>query len=199
MEKTRKLLQGNKDWVAKMNTEHPGFFDQIANGQSPKFLWIGCSDSRVPASEITGQLPGSIFVHRNIANLVLSSDLNLLTVLHYSLFALGIRDVIVVGHHSCGGVTAALESKSFGFIEGWIGHIRNLTRLYKDELSSFSNHSDKINRLCEINVQEQVKNLEEIYFVKELVEAGETVRLHGWIYNLHDGLLKEIVSKSLSK
>lgn len=198
MEEIQKLLEGNREWVEKIKAEHPDFFSQLSQGQSPKFLWIGCSDSRVPATEITNQLPGSIFVHRNIANLVLNSDFNLLSVLYYSLYVLNIRDIIVVGHHHCGGVTAALNPKNLGFMEGWIGHIRNISRIHAAELLKLPTEEDRIDRLCEINVQEQVKNLESVYFVEELVDAGEEIRLHGWLYDVRDGLIRELTRKTLS-
>jgi carbonic anhydrase len=199
MSHIEKLLEGNREWVKKINSKHPDLFSKLAKGQSPQFLWIGCSDSRVPATEITNQLPGSIFVHRNIANLVLNSDFNLLSVLYYALYFLGIRDILVVGHHNCGGVTAALSNKSLGFMEGWIGHIRNISRIHADELLKLPTEQERIDRLCEINVIEQVKNLETVYFVEELVEAGEEIRLYGWLYDVRDGLIHELIRKTLRK
>lgn len=199
MKEIEKLLEGNKQWVEKIKSDHPTFFETLSQGQSPKFLWIGCSDSRVPATEITNQLPGSIFVHRNIANLVLNSDFNLLSVLYYSLYVLNIRDIIVVGHHHCGGVTAALDPRNLGFIEGWIGHIRNIRRLHATEIDPLPSLNEQIDRLCEINVMEQVKNLENVYFLKELVDAGEEIRLYGWLYDVRDGLIRELVQRTLSK
>lgn len=197
-EEIRKLLEGNREWVKKIRAEHPDFFSELSQGHSPEFLWIGCSDSRVPATEITNQLPGSIFVHRNIANLVLNSDFNLLSVLYYSLYVLNIRNIIVVGHHHCGGIMAALNPKNLGFMEGWIGHIRNISRIYAAELLNLPTDEDRIDRLCEINVQEQVKNLESVYFVKELVDTGEEIRLYGWLYDVRDGLIRELTRKTLS-
>ncbi len=198
MKEIEKLLEGNKQWVEKIKSDHPTFFETLSQGQSPKFLWIGCSDSRVPATEITHQLPGSIFVHRNIANLVLNSDFNLLSVLYYSLYVLNIRDLIVVGHHHCGGVTAALSPDNLGFMEGWIGHIRNISRIHAAELEALPTLNERIDKLCEINVREQVKNLESVYFLRELVSAGEEIRLYGWLYDVRDGLIRELVQKTLS-
>jgi len=193
----QELLQGNRDWVAKIKAETPEFFSSLAEGQSPKFLWIGCSDSRVPASEITNQLPGSIFVHRNIANLVLDSDFNLLSVLHFSLYTLKIRDIVVVGHRRCGGITAALSHDDFGFIEGWIGSIRNLSRIHAAKLKALQSDEERVNLLCELNVKQQITNLENIHFVRDVVSQGEEIRLHGWVYDVSDGLIHQVIKRHI--
>lgn len=186
------LLDGNQNWVRNTNKLSPDFFAKLAQGQSPKFLWIGCSDSRVPATEITNALPGSIFVHRNIANMVVHTDTNMLSVLYYAVKALKVKHIIVCGHYGCGGVQAAMGNKKLGFIDNWLVHIKDVYRMHKDELSSIKDDEKRAERLVELNVQEQVNNLCRVSFVQEEWEQGEFPYIHGWVYSLADGLIKNL-------
>jgi len=160
MEKSyKKLLENNKKWVADQLAIEPNYFEKLANSQNPEYLWIGCSDSRVPANQITGTLPGDIFVHRNIANMVIHSDMNMLSVLSYAVEVLKVKHVIVCGHYGCGGVLAAMENKQFGLIDNWLRHIKDVYRLHFKELDAISNKKDRADRLVELNVIEQVQDL----------------------------------------
>lgn len=189
----KRLLEGNQKWVEKKLKEDPRFFDEISKGQSPKYLWIGCSDSRVPANEITNTISGEVFVHRNIANLVVPTDMSLLSVLQYAVEVLKVKHVIVCGHSECGGVKAALSDQHFGLIDNWINNIKNVHNLYRNELDSITNENDKLNRLIELNVINQVYNLSKTSIVQKAWETGEFPYLHGWVYDLHNGVLQDMV------
>lgn len=186
------LLEGNMKWVENTNKFNPDFFKNLATGQSPKFLWIGCSDSRVPATEITNTLPGSIFVQRNIANMVVHTDSNLLSCVYYSVKSLKVKHIIVCGHYGCGGVTAAMSNKNHGFLDNWLLHIKDVYRLHSKELDSIADEQQRLNRYVELNVIEQVKNVAKISFIQEEWENGEFPYIHGWIYDVGDGLLKDM-------
>jgi carbonic anhydrase len=186
------LFENNRKWAAQISQSDPSFFSKLAQQQNPEFLWIGCSDSRVPANEIIGLLPGELFVHRNVANLVIHSDMNCLSVLQYAVDILKIKHIIVCGHYGCGGVRAALETKPHGLIDNWLRLIRDLNQRQSGELSLFSNQEDRINRLCELNVVEQVKNVGNTTIVQEAWRKGQPVTIHGWIYGISDGLLKDM-------
>lgn len=186
------LITGNKAWVEEMKKKNPQFFDELAKGQSPEFLWIGCSDSRVPANEITNTLPGEIFVHRNVANLVIGTDLNLMSVVQYAVEVLKVKHVLVVGHYGCGGVLAAMTQKKFGLIDNWIRNIKDTYKLYEYELSSISNIDKRGERLVELNVIEQVKNLAKTSVIQEAWANSEFPIIHGLVYDLKDGILKEL-------
>ena len=186
------LITGNKAWVDEMKKKNPKFFDELAKGQSPEFLWIGCSDSRVPANEITNTLPGEIFVHRNVANLVIGTDLNLMSVVQYAVEVLKVKHVLVVGHYGCGGVLAAMTQKKFGLIDNWIRNIKDTYKLYEYELSSISNIDKRGERLVELNVIEQVKNLAKTSVIQEAWANSEFPIIHGLVYDLKDGILKEL-------
>ena len=186
------ILENNRKWVAEKNEVDPAFFERLAKGQKPKYLFIGCSDSRVPASGITGTGPGEMFVHRNIANLVVHSDMNLLSVLQYAVEVLGVKDILVVGHYGCGGVAAAASNKQYGLIDNWLTHIRDVIRLNEAEYMSIEDEGQRARRLVELNVIEQVRNLAKTNIIQNAVRTKNPPRLHGLVYDLHDGILKDL-------
>ena len=193
MAKTIKdLITGNIGWVKKINEKHPGFFDELSSGQSPEFLWIGCSDSRVPATEITDAFPGSIFVQRNIANMVVHTDSNLLSVVYYAVKHLKVKHIIVCGHYGCGGVKAAMSNDSFGFLDNWLLHIKDVYRIHKEKLDAIEDVQSRENKFIELNVLEQVHNLSRVSFIQEEWQQGEFPYIHGWVYSLKDGLINEL-------
>lgn len=186
------LLEGNKEFVRKSLAEDPDFFDRLSKGQKPPVLWIGCSDSRVPANQITNTKPGEIFVHRNIANVVVNSDMNLLSVLDYAVNVLKVRYIIVCGHYGCGGVAAALSNKQFGLIDNWLRHIKDVYRLHADELETIMDRDKQTDRLVELNVMEGVYNLSKTSIVQNAWKQGVELSLHGWTYSLHNGLITDL-------
>lgn len=186
------LLNGNIDWVNKTISDDPQFFEKLSEGQSPNFLWIGCSDSRVPATEITNAIPGSIFVQRNIANMVIQTDSNLLSVVYYAVKVLKVKHIIVCGHYGCGGVQAAMSNKTFGFLDNWLMHIKNVYNMHRQELDQISNEHERFNRYVELNIIEQVNNLAKISFIQESWQEEEFPHIHGWVYSLNDGLIKDL-------
>ncbi|MFM2117445.1 MAG: hypothetical protein RL316_635 [Bacteroidota bacterium] len=187
-----KLLLENKAWAAEKVTDDPDFFNRLANIQTPDFLWIGCSDSRVPANEITGTQPGEIFVHRNVANMVVHTDLNLLTVLEYAVHHLKVKHVIVCGHYGCGGVKASMTNHNFGIINKWLRNIKDVYRFHRDEIDSIKDEEGRVNRMVELNVQEQVMNLAKTSIIQKAWKQNHYPHLHGWVYGLKDGLIKPI-------
>jgi carbonic anhydrase len=187
-----RLLEENKLWAKGMVATDPGFFDRLAHLQTPEFLWIGCSDSRVPANQITGTEPGEIFVHRNIANLVVNTDVNLLAVLDYAVNHLKVKHVIVCGHYGCGGVKAALTNNDFKpVLNMWLRNIKDVHRIHRDELSAVS-PKKRVDRLVELNVEEQVKNLAKTSIIQRAWKNEQRPDLHGWVYALTDGIIKPI-------
>ena len=186
------ILENNKKWVSARNAEDPAFFQRLANGQSPKYLFIGCSDSRVPASGITGTGPGEMFVHRNIANLVVHSDMNLLSVLQYAVEVLGVQDIIVCGHYGCGGVAAAAANKQYGLIDNWLVNIRDVIRLHETEYLRERDETSRLRRLVELNVIEQVRNLAKTNIIQNAMRGDNPPRLHGLVYDIADGVLKDL-------
>ena len=186
------LFENNRKWAAQISQNDPSFFPRLAQQQSPEFLWIGCSDSRVPANEIIGLLPGDLFVHRNVANLVIHTDMNCLSVLQYAVEILKVKHIIVCGHYGCGGVKAALESQSHGLIDNWLRHIRDINQRHGSDLARFSTEEARINRLCELNVIEQVKNVGNTTIIQDAWQREQMVTIHGWIYAISDGLLKDL-------
>ena len=184
------LLDSNRAWAARMEREHPGFFRNLASQQKPRYLWIGCADSRVPANEIIGLLPGEVFVHRNVANLVVHSDLNCLSVLDFAVNSLGIKDIIVCGHYGCGGVNAALQASEGRVADHWIRHVRDIAKHYRADLETLDTTSAQARRLCELNVAVQVVHVRESPVLLAAREQG--VRVHGWIYDVGDGLLRDL-------
>jgi carbonic anhydrase len=186
------LFDNNRKWAAQISQTNPSFFAGLAGQQSPEFLWIGCSDSRVPANEIIGLLPGELFVHRNVANLVIHTDMNCLSVLQYAVEILKVKHVIVCGHYGCGGVKAALETQPHGLIDNWLRHIRDINQRRGGDLSRFSTEKERFDRLCELNVIEQVKNVGNTTIIQEAWQKGQKVSIHGWIYAISDGLLQDL-------
>jgi carbonic anhydrase len=188
----RHLLENNKNWSEKVRKNRPTFFADLAKQQSPEYVWIGCSDSRVSASNIVGLLPGEVFVHRNIANLVIHTDMNCLSVLQFAVEVLQVKHIIVCGHYGCGGVKAALEDKRHGLIDNWLRHIQDVANLYEDVLSAIDDADEKINKLCDLNVIEQVLNVGETTIVQDAWKRGQELRVHGWIYDLSDGIITDL-------
>lgn len=187
-----KLLLENKAWAKEQTQLDPEFFNRLAHIQTPEFLWIGCSDSRVPADKITGTQPGEIFVHRNIANMVVNTDINLLSVLEYAVDVLKVKHVIVCGHYGCGGVKAALGHSSLGIINKWLRNIKDVYRLHRDEIDSLQNEELKTNKLVELNVQEQIMNLAKTSIIQRAWKTEQRPHLHGWVYGLNDGIIKPV-------
>ena len=188
----KKILDNNKKWVENKLAISPNYFKNLAEGQNPPLLWIGCSDSRVPANEIIGAEPGEVFVHRNIANMVVHSDMNMLSVLDYAVNALKVKHVIVCGHYGCGGVKAAMGNTSIGIIDNWIRHIKDVYRFHQDELDAIENEKERFNKFIEINVKEQVMNLAKTSIVQNAWKNGQELSLHGWVYGLNDGYVTDL-------
>jgi carbonic anhydrase len=186
------LFEANRRWAASMTAAEPTFFADLAREQRPAYLWIGCSDSRVPANQIVGLPPGGVFVHRNVGNLVVHTDLNCLSVLQYAVDVLQVRHVIVTGHYRCGAIAAALDGGSLGLIDNWLRHIQDIAHDYRDELDAHSDPGERANRLCELNVAVQVSNVCRTTIVQEAWRRGQELAVHGWIYHLHDGLLRDL-------
>lgn len=186
------LLDGNRQWVKEMIDKDPKFFDSLAQGQNPEVLWIGCSDSRVPANQITGTHPGDIFVHRNIANVVVHSDMNMLSVLDYAVNVLKVKHVIVCGHFGCGGVRAAMGNGQNGIVDNWLRHIKDVYRTYSDELDAIGNEEDRLKRLVELNVIEQVFNVSKTSIIQNNWKDRNYPVIHGWVYSLETGLIKDL-------
>lgn len=192
MKEIDKLFDNNRAWAESMNNTDPDFFSRLSKQQSPEFLWIGCSDSRVPANQVVGLAPGEIFVHRNIANVVVHSDLNCLSVIQFAVEVLNVKHIIVCGHYGCGGVKAALEDKEHGLIDNWLRHIKDVYRLHKAEVDAQTDERAKVDLLCEKNVIEQVANVCHSTTVQRRWRAGQELMVHGWIYSIENGLLKTL-------
>lgn len=188
----KKILDNNKKWVENKLAISPDYFKSLADGQNPPLLWIGCSDSRVPANEIIGAEPGEVFVHRNIANMVVHSDMNMLSVLDYAVNALKVKHVIVCGHYGCGGVKAAMGNSSIGIIDNWIRHIKDVYRFHQDELDAISDEKERFNKFVEVNVKEQVMDLAKTSIVQNAWKKGQELSLHGWVYGLNDGYVTDL-------
>ncbi|RSK44844.1 carbonic anhydrase [Hymenobacter perfusus] len=186
------ILDNNRKWVEEKRAKDPDFFNRLADGQKPRYLFIGCSDSRVPASAITGTGPGEMFVHRNIANLVIHTDYNLLSVLQYAVEVLGVEDIMVVGHYGCGGVAAAASNKQYGLIDGWLTNIRDVIRMHEMEFLRIKDDDARLRRLVELNVIEQVRNLAKTSIIQNARKGAKPPRLHGLVYDIKEGLLKDL-------
>jgi carbonic anhydrase len=186
------LFRRNREWAARIQASDPGFFGGLARQQSPEFLWIGCSDSRVPANQITGLAPGEVFVHRNVANLVVHTDLNCLSVLQFGIDLLRVRHVIVCGHYGCTGVRAALNGQKAGLADNWLRHVKDVRENHAAELDSLSDSAARERRLCELNVLEQVRHVCEATVVQDAWGRGQPLAVHGWIYGLEEGLLRDL-------
>lgn len=192
MKKYEQLLLQNRAWVAQKNSEDKDFFNRLASVQKPEFLWIGCADSRVPANEITGTQPGEVFVHRNIANMVVHTDMSMLSVLDYAVNILEVNHVIVCGHYGCGGVRAAMQNKQVGLIDNWIRHIKDVYRMHQDELESIKDIKAREDRFIELNVIEQVYDLGKTSIIQNAWQKRGGLYIHGWVYDIRNGLIKDL-------
>ena len=192
------LLASNRDWSEAIRAKEPDFFKRLEDVQSPEYLWIGCSDSRVPANQITGLLPGEVFVHRNVANVVVHTDLNCLSVIQFAVEVLKVRHVLVVGHYGCGGVLAALSNRRLGLIDNWLRHIQDVRNKHAELLERFP-EEERHERLCELNVIEQVSNVCATTIVQEAWEKGQDLTVHGWVYRLSNGLIRDLKVSTESK
>ncbi len=192
MKTLKTLFENNKKWAKEILKEDPHFFEKLTHQQSPEYLWIGCSDSRVPANEIVGLLPGELFVHRNVANVVVHTDFNCLSVIQYAVEILQVKHIIVSGHYGCGGVKAAMENRELGLIDNWLRHIRDVYQKNKTILEKTKNDSERLDRLCEMNVVEQVKQVCDTTIVQSAWRKNQPLTIHGWIYRLQDGILRDL-------
>lgn len=193
MEKSyQDLLEGNRQWVKEVNDSDPDFFNRLSKGQKPPVLWIGCADSRVPANQITGTLPGEVFVHRNIANMVEHTDMSMLSVLDYAVNILNVKHVIICGHYGCGGVLSAMGNQQFGLIDNWLRLIKDVYRLHREELGAIENEEDRGRRFVELNVIEQVYDLCKTSIIQDAWRSGQRPHIHGWVYDLGNGLIKDL-------
>lgn len=186
------LFNNNRDWAQRIKAQDPEFFTKLAKQQAPEFLWIGCSDSRVPANEIVGLMPGELFVHRNVANAVVHTDLNCLSVLHYAVSVLRIKHIIVCGHYGCGGVQAALGDRQFGLVDNWLRNIRDVYYNNREQFGPELSDRERVDRLCELNVAAQVANVSHTNIVQNAWDQGQDLSIHGWIYRIDDGLLRKL-------
>ena len=193
------LFHNNKKWVQQKLNENPDYFKKLSAGQAPDYLWIGCSDSRVPANEITGTQPGEMFVHRNIANMVVHTDMNMLSVLSYAVEVLKVKHIIVCGHYECGGVIAAMGNKQYGLIDNWLRHIKDVYRLHHDELEAIKDPKLKARKFVELNVAEQVADLCKTTIVQNAWKKKQPLSVHGWVYDINDGLLKDLEVSVINK
>lgn len=191
MQPLKHLFDKNRAWSAGIRARIPDFFSELSKQQSPEYLWIGCADSRVPANEIVGVMPGEIFVHRNVANVVVHTDLNCLSCIQYAVEVLKVKHIMVVGHYGCGGVQAALENRSFGLIDNWLRHVQDVQNKHASQLHALAPDL-RLARLCELNVIEQVLNVTQTTVVRGAWERGQELTVHGWIYSLQDGLLRDL-------
>ena len=192
MKTLQNLINNNRRWAAAIKKSDPNFFAKLSQQQKPQYLWIGCSDSRVPSTQIVDLIPGEIFVHRNIANVVIHTDLNCLSVIQYAVEVLGVKHIIVCGHYGCGGIQAALAKRSYGLIDTWLRHIKDVYRHHQQILDDIADENEKLNRLCEFNVIEQAANVCHTSIVQKAWKAGQELMVHGWIYSIADGILKDL-------
>lgn len=192
MKVLKHLFDKNQQWADSINQQDPEYFPQLSKQQNPEYLWIGCSDSRVPANQIIDLRPGEVFVHRNIANLVVHTDLNCLSVIQYAVEVLKVKHIIVCGHYGCGGIKASIEDQNHGLIDNWLQNIKNVYRFNKLELDNIIDEQEKLDRLCEINVIEQVKNVCHTTIVQDAWKRGQELSIHSWIYRIDNGILKEV-------
>jgi len=191
------LFRANKQWAEQMRAEEPDFFEKLVDVQSPKYFWIGCSDSRVPANEILGLKPGEVFVHRNVANLVVHTDFNCLATIQYAVDVLKVEHIMVVGHYGCGGVRAALEGQELGLIDNWLRHVRSIYRRNLDEFDGMQKE-EAVDRLCELNALDQARHVEETTIVQNAWRRGQPLQIHAWAYRLSDGLLNDLEFRPLT-
>jgi carbonic anhydrase len=192
VEKIKQLLENNKRWSRQVTEHHPNFFADLADQQHPDFLWIGCSDSRVSANTIVGLMPGEVFVHRNVANLVNHTDINCLSVIQFAVEVLHVEHIIVCGHYGCGGIRAALEKQRHGLIDNWLRHIQDTANLHSERLETINDFDEKLDLLSEMNIAEQVINVGETTIVQDAWDRGQDLEIHGWIYGLKDGIIRDL-------
>ena len=192
MKDLKRLLDQNKSWAESITASDPEFFPNLAKQQSPTYLWIGCSDSRVPATQLVGMMPGEMFVHRNVANVVVHTDFNCLSVMQFAVDVLKVEHIIVCGHHGCGGVKAAMDNVPLGLIDNWLRHVQDVLHRNETTLAKIDDETKRLNRLCELNVIEQVFNVGRTTIVQNAWERGQELVVHGWIYDLEDGLLRDL-------
>jgi carbonic anhydrase len=192
MKDLKQLLEQNREWAAAITASDPEFFQNLAKQQSPKYLWIGCADSRVPATQLVGMVPGEMFVHRNVANVVVHTDFNCLSVMQYAVDVLKVEHIIVCGHGGCGGVKAAMENSQLGLIDNWLRHVQDVIRDHEHALLDIHDETKRLDRLCELNVVEQVLNVARTTIVQTAWQRGQELVVHGWIYGLEDGLLRDL-------
>ena len=193
------LFANNKAWSERMHAENPEFFSRLVNQQSPEYLWIGCSDSRVPANQIIGLAPGEVFVHRNIANVVVHTDLNALSVIHYAVEMLRVKHILVVGHYGCGGVKAALNDNRTGLTDNWLRHVQDVRDRHEAKLAEIDDANERVNRLCELNAMQQVVNVCQTSVLREAWARGQSVTVHGWCYSLENGLINDLNVSAASR
>lgn len=192
MNSLQHLFDNNKAWSERIELEAPGFFRKLSEQQAPEYLWIGCSDSRVPANDIVGLLPGELFVHRNVANLVLHADINCLSVLQYAIEVLKVKHIIVCGHYGCGGIAAAINKQRVGLVDNWLRNIKDVYAMHRAELEALDSTEKRENRMCELNVIEQVRNVSHTSVVQEAWDRGQQLTVHGWVYSLRNGRIKDL-------
>ncbi len=192
MSELHHLFRNNRAWAAEMTRQDPAFFERLSRQQGPEYLWIGCSDSRVPANQITGLLPGEMFVHRNVANVVVHADLNCLSAIQFAVDALRVRHIIVCGHYGCGGVLAALRNENLGLVDNWLRHVQDVRWKHQDQLSGLGTEDLQHRRLCELNVVEQVVNVSQTTVIRDAWSRGQEVAVHGWVSDVSDGLLRDL-------
>lgn len=192
MKLLRNLFENNRNWAESIKKVHPDFFQKLSEQQSPEYLWIGCSDSRVPANEIVGLMPGEIFVHRNVANIVVHTDVNCLSVLQYAVDVLKVKHIMVVGHYGCGGVRAAMGNQKLGLIDNWLLNIKDIYRQHREKIEAIPDEEKRLSLLCELNVVEQVKNVCHTSIVQDAWDRDQPLAVHGWIYSLRNGGLKDL-------
>ena len=192
MKALHRLLDQNRAWAEDIKASDPDFFQNLAKQQTPRFLWIGCADSRVPSTQLAGMKPGEMFVHRNVANLVVHTDFNCLSVMQYAVDVLKVEHIIVCGHDGCGGVKAAMSNLQFGLIDNWLRHVQDVVHEHEEELAKIEDENERLDRLCELNVIEQVRNVGRTTIVQSAWQRGQELVVHGWIYGLQDGLLRDL-------
>jgi carbonic anhydrase len=192
MKTLKQLFENNRAWAAAVRARDPEFFAKLARQQAPEFLWIGCADSRVPANDIVGLAPGELFVHRNVANVVVHTDLNCLSVIQFAVDLLGVKDIIVCGHYGCSGVRSAMDSRRVGLAENWLRHVQDVHLAHAGRIAGIAREESRLDRLCELNVIEQVRNVCRTSVVQDAWSRGQPVAVHGWIYGLRDGLLRDL-------
>ena len=192
MHQLQHLFDNNRAWADQMTAHDPDFFARLSSQQAPEYLWIGCADSRVPANEIIGLLPGEVFVHRNIANVVIHTDLNCLSVIQFAVDVLKVKHIIVCGHYGCGGVAAAMQTREFGLIDNWLRHLKDIYQMHGSQLDAISDEHERLDHFCELNVIEQVYHVCQTTLVQGAWRRGQELAVHGWIYGLKDGLLQDL-------